>query len=116
MSIVNFINKLFMSNKVDFIPSEFVIANQKIKITIKDKGEQFGLWDSLRNEITLYLEVKDDDNNTYVVQTREQLMSTYWHELFHCFNFFYNTECSEELAQSFSNLMCQYEATKIYNT
>ena len=41
-----------------------------------------------------------------------QIENTFWHELFHVFNFYFNTEQDEALAQTFANFMCEYLATK----
>lgn len=96
------------------IPSKFRIACNTIEVSIEEKGESFGQFDSLRNKIILYLEV-EDSNRELVAQTKEQLINTFYHELFHCFNFFYNTEFDEGLSQSFANFMCEYLETKKSN-
>ena len=96
------------------VPKEFRIACHTIKVVIDDKGDSYGCYDSLRNTIHLNLEVGDDDHQ-YVAQSKEQFMNTYYHELVHVFQFFFNTDMDEALAQSFSNMICEYLETKINN-
>ena len=90
-----------------FIPKEFVIACNKITTKIVDEGEDFGSFDSLRNTINISLGVRDASGNL-VIFTKEQVQNTYYHEVFHCFNYFFNTEMDEALAQTFANFMCEY--------
>lgn len=44
--------------------------------------------------------------------TSEQIKNTFWHELFHAFNFYWNNETDEALAQTFANFMREFELTK----
>lgn len=37
-----------------------------------------------------------------------QIDNTFWHELFHAFQYFYNNEQDEALAQTFANFMCEF--------
>lgn len=94
------------------VPKSFIIACHTITIKIEEKGDSFGEYDSLRNTITLFLEVSEDDGRHYVAQSKEQFLNTYWHEVYHVFNFFWNTEMDESLAQSFANFTCEYLNTK----
>lgn len=97
-----------------FVPKEFRIACHTIKISLDDKGEEFGWYDTLRNTIHINLQVEDEDHQL-VPQSKEQLMNTYYHELMHVFQFFFNTDMDEAMAQSFANMICEYLETKINN-
>lgn len=96
-----------------FIPREFTIACNKIITKVVDEGEDFGSFDSLRNIINISLGVRDASGNL-VTFTKEQVLNTYYHEVFHCFNYFFNTEMDEALAQTFANFTCEYITSKIY--
>ena len=77
------------------IPHSFKIANHSdtelvIKVARKiksDKGEEVSL-------------------------TSEQIKNSFWHEVFHAFNFYWNNETDEALAQTFANFMREFELTK----
>lgn len=42
--------------------------------------------------------------------TEEQIKNSFWHEMFHAFN--YNNKQDESLAQTFANFMREYELTR----
>lgn len=44
--------------------------------------------------------------------TDEQIKNSFWHELFHAFNFYWNNGADEALAQTFANFMREFELTK----
>ena len=46
--------------------------------------------------------------------TDEQVYNSWYHELFHAFNFFWDNGGDESLAQSFANFMREFESTKQY--
>lgn len=94
------------------IPKEFTIACNKITTIIVDEGEDFGSFDSLRNVINISLGVRDASGKL-VTFTKEQVLNTYYHEVFHCFNYFFNTEMDEALAQTFANFTCEYLTSKV---
>lgn len=94
------------------LPIEFKIAGQIIKINEIDDCDfdgNFGKFNSAKNEINIYRYIMSD--NEKVKLTDKQIENTYWHEVFHVFNFFWNTETNEDLAQIFSNFMCEYNET-----
>lgn len=96
------------------IPSKFKIANQEFRVEIADN-----------------LTARDDKDcpilgdfsyappliriakyNGDAVLTEEQIANTFYHELFHCFQYMYNTDYSESEAQTFANFMCEFNSTK----
>ncbi len=44
--------------------------------------------------------------------TSEQIKNSFWHEVFHSFNFYWNNEADEGLAQTFANFMREFELTR----
>lgn len=44
--------------------------------------------------------------------TSEQIKNSFWHELFHAFNYYWNNETDEALAQTFANFMREFELTR----
>ena len=97
------------------IPSKFTIANQEYTVKFVDSLEDsnYGEFDSIRAEIRLALNAKSPYDFNYYQLTEEQIKNTFWHELFHCFNWHMNTECDETIAQSFANFMREFETSKV---
>lgn len=96
------------------IPKRFKIANTEYEVQVVDKPDDgnYGYHSDVRRKIVV---AKNMDDEGEVVQlTEQQIENTFWHELFHCFQFFYNNEQDEALAQSFANFMCEYRATRTY--
>ena len=46
--------------------------------------------------------------------SKECILNTYYHELFHAFNYLWNTGSDESLVSTFAMLMREYETTKKY--
>ncbi len=99
-------------NSIEEIPSRFKIANTEITVKIVDHtyNNNYGNWEDVMSTITVAHKIKIDDE--YIELTDEQMLNTFYHELFHAFNWFWNNKCDEALAQSFANFMREYEATK----
>lgn len=55
--------------------------------------------------------MKNDDGEV-IHLTEEQIKNSFWHEMFHAFNYYYNNNQDESLAQTFANFMREYELTK----
>ena len=55
--------------------------------------------------------MKNDDGET-IYLTEEQIKNSFWHEIFHAFNYYYNNKQDESLAQTFANFMREYELTR----
>lgn len=90
------------------LPSEFKCAGFTIKVIIEDElpNGDYGSFCDARNEIKIARTVKSD--NQIVELTEEQITNTFWHELFHCFQFYYDNEYSEGQSQTYANFMCEY--------
>ena len=59
-------------------------------------------------ELEICIRVKDDGK----ILPEEIIRNTFYHELFHVFNYYYNNETSETLAQVFANFMAEYNQSK----
>lgn len=40
--------------------------------------------------------------------TEDQITNTFWHELIHCFQFYFDNSYSEAQSQVYANFMCEY--------
>ena len=98
------------------IPKRFKIAGHDYKIIIEnivydyDKESVFGYHDNVKLEIRIAKRVLIGSET--IVLTPTQIENTFFHELFHAFNYYWNNEQDESLAQVFSNFMCEFERTK----
>ena len=48
--------------------------------------------------------------------TKDQIVNSFFHEMFHSFNFMMNNEQEEVIAQSFANFMCEFLKTAKYDS
>ena len=96
------------------LPSKFKIANQEYTVRIVDSldDRNFGEFDCVLAEIRIARQVRSSYDEDYYDLSEEQILNSFWHELFHCFNWHMNTECDETIAQSFANFMREFESTK----
>ena len=99
------------------IPSQFKVAGGKvisiiIQEFIKDKdGYKFGEFNDASNIIRIAEKIRIDDEEYR--QTEEDMERTFWHEVFHCFQFYAGMDSDEMIAQVFSNFMYEYSHTTI---
>lgn len=94
------------------IPSKFKIGGQIFQIKLLDQvnnGNSYGDFSYCPAEIRLA--TKYEDNGLKEIP-HNQMLNNFWHEVFHCFNYMWNTETDEALAQTFANFMCEYEESK----
>lgn len=99
------------------IPRTFKIANHQYKVELTDFVEDedgcdiYGQQSDVELVIRIAMKIKMHDGK--IVQlTSEQIKNTFWHELFHAFNFYWNNGTDEALAQTFANFMREFELTK----
>lgn len=100
---------IYMIN--DKIPSEFELAGIKFKVIEKesikdDDTELYGEFDTNKNTITLAKTIYNDE------VTPQTKLNTFYHELAHILQYYYNNELDESFAQSVGNLLMQYNQTK----
>lgn len=97
------------------IPKEFKIANNTIHIEVVDsvvgnnKNEVFGFFNDVTNTIKIARTIEGTRLN------EEQILNTFFHELFHTFQFFFDNTYSEAEAQCYANFMREFESSAIYD-
>lgn len=102
-------------NIYSYIPSSFKCAGFTIKIEICDKlpDNTYGDFNDVKNLIRIAKSIEIDRE---VIQlTKEQIINTLYHEVGHCFQWYYNTNTDEAQAQVFANFMQEFMRTKTYN-
>ena len=85
---------------VDYLPISFMVGNHLFNVIQYD-------------------ELYDEDGNYNYGQFdnllhKEIVLTSFWHEMFHAFNYLWNTDADESLAQSFANFMRELESTVEY--
>lgn len=107
------------SKDVTLIPEYFETAGGKIiKVRLEDTIESsstkghylFGDFNDASSIIRIAKNVPVDGEDFF--QTEEDIERTFWHELFHVFQFYGGFEMDESLAQVFSNFMYEFQHSK----
>lgn len=100
------------------LPKKFRIANQEYTVELCDFVEgntQGEFWYGYHSDAELTIKVARKmrkDNGDEIQLTEEQIRNSFWHEVFHAFQFYYDNGQDEALAQTFANFMREYEITK----
>ena len=95
-----------------FIPSEFTLAGMNFTVEEKDslKDEDgtclYGQFDT--NKCVIYL--ANTINGEQV--TCQSTLNSFYHELAHVLQYYYDNNLDESFAQSVGNLLMQYSQTK----
>lgn len=97
------------------IPHSFRIANHDFEVIIQDFVELdgdyvYGTFSSSKQQILVATKIKVEGEQINL--TDECIRNSFYHELFHAFNYFWNTDTDEGLAQTFANFMREFEITK----
>ena len=100
---------------IALIPKRFTISGSDFDVKIVDSSEDdlggnYGDFSQLTHELRIALNAKQDNESIKIRD--DEVLKTYLHELGHCFNYYYNNECSEEFANAFANFMYEYLHTK----
>lgn len=100
---------IYMIN--DNIPSEFELAGIKFKVIekesiIDDDTELYGEFDTNQNTIILAKTIYGEEI------TSQTKINTFYHELAHVLQYYYDNGLDESFAQSVGNLLMQYNQTK----
>lgn len=95
------------------IPESFECAGHTIKVEMHDElpGNQYGLFYDAPRVIKIARSLNVEDYGR-VELTEQQMMNTFWHEYFHCCQFFAGEKYSETQAQTYANFMCELIKTK----
>ena len=103
------------------IPDRYTIGGQEYVIEKKefvrddDDDPVFGLHSPAEAKITLADKYPVTSNLDYTF-SRDQKINSFFHEMFHSFNFMMNNEQDEGIAQSFANFMCEFLKTASYDS
>ena len=97
------------------IPNSFIIYGHEILVNFKDKlkSNNYGEYNDVLEEITLAKNIEVDGE--LIPLREEQIMTTFLHELMHCFQF--HTKCTydEQESQIYSGLMYEFLNTSKYD-
>ena len=97
----------------NIIPNTFKIAGLTHVVEFVDNiddGDLFGKTLYASQKILIATHLKE--GNEFVAISQRQQYNTFWHEVFHLFQFYYNNGSDEGISQTFANFMCEYEKTK----
>lgn len=89
------------------MPTRFKLGLFTITVRFVEKldDNSFGSFSEADNVITIAKTVECEDR--VITLAQDQLDNTFWHEVFHAFQFYYNNEFIESQAQVYANFMCQ---------
>ena len=91
------------------IPSEFKIASFTYTVKFVDNienGECFGQSLMVSYKILIANRIKENDN--WIKISDLDKLNTFWHELFHIFHYYMDTNVPEHEAQTYANFMVEY--------
>lgn len=102
------------NEKLPYIPETFTLGCHTFKVQLyeelyDDNDPLFGQFDY--DEQVIRIKIFKHNGKPL---SKECILNTYYHELFHAFNYLWNTGGDESLASTFAMLMCEYETTKKY--
>jgi hypothetical protein len=103
------------SKNTIIIPNKFTIAGSTYNINIvpnseKDLNGNLGDLTNIFHQIRVCKTCELDKEIKDIPE--DEFIKTYLHELGHCFNYYYNNECSEEFANAFANFFYEYLISK----
>ena len=95
------------------IPNKFKIAGFEVSVTFEDKLEDnnYGYWNDVSNSIVLAKNISLK-NGELTPLTYRQIKNTFYHELFHAFQFYSGKKYCEIECNIFANFMLEFEETK----
>jgi hypothetical protein len=93
-------------------PESFIIANQKHTVEFVNRlsDDRVGEYDGIKSIIRIAKNVLTEEGDLESL-SEETIENTFWHELFHAFQTFYNNDLSEANAQVFANFMREFFTT-----
>lgn len=103
------------NEKISYLPKTFTIGCHTFTVTLykelyDDEGDPiYGQFDY--EELSIRIRVHKDNGE---LLPRDVVYNTWYHELFHTFNYLWNSGTDESLASTFAMLMCEYNKTKSY--
>ena len=103
------------SEWVKYLPKSFKIANHTFKVVQYNElfSDDAFIWGCFcYADLEIGIRIKNDGKEV----SEEIIRNTFYHELFHTFNYLWNTDTDEALAQSFANFMREFETTSNYGS
>lgn len=103
------------NNPVNYLPASFKIGGYDMKVLQYDElyeedgRDLYGQFDI--DQQVIKIRVKTNGESI----TKTNVYNTFWHEVFHIFNYLWNTGTDESLASTFAMLMVEYNQTKEFN-
>lgn len=94
------------------IPKQFVIHNQSINVIQREldiEDNRYGYYDSVKEEIVIFHKIKS--NGEIITLTQNQIEHTFWHEVFHAFQWHVKGATDEWEAQTYAGIMMEFIAT-----
>lgn len=96
----------------DFIPNEFSLAGMNFKVeevdSLKDENE-ISLYGQFNNNKCIIYLANNVDGEQVTIQSK---INTFYHELAHILQYYYNNELDESFAQCIGNMLMQYNQTR----
>ena len=95
------------------IPTKFKVAGFEVNVEFQDKLEDnnYGYWNDVTNTIVLAKSISLK-NGELTPLTDSQITNTFYHELFHSFQFYSGKKYCEIECNIFANFMLEFEETK----
>lgn len=89
----------------------FKIANQLIHTIFVEslQGGEYGKFNDAKNQIILAKTVEIEGE--IIELSPSQIENTFYHEVIHAFQFYYNNEFDEAQAQVYANFICEMLAS-----
>ena len=90
-----------------FIPKQFTINDQVIRVEIVDKleGSKYGDYNDVKELIRISKTIEIDKE--IINLSEDQILNTFFHEVFHAFQFHSKGEYSESEASSYAGMMVE---------
>lgn len=103
------------------VPKTFTICNNPIEVIIVDditvgEGDEmetrYGQWNEVLSTIELAKGIRINGDPEATPLTLEQILNTFEHELFHCWEFFSGYGYDEQRVQLMANFRREFESSK----
>jgi hypothetical protein len=95
------------------IPDKFKVAGFEVTVDLVDKTDDnnYGYWDDVTNTIVVSKNISLK-NGELTALSKRQMENTFYHELYHAFQFYSGKEYSEVECNIFANFMLEFNETK----
>jgi hypothetical protein len=95
------------------IPDKFKLAGFDVTVDKVEKTDDnnYGYWDDVNNTIVIAKNISMKNGELTPLSDR-QIKNTFYHELYHAFQFYSGREYSEVECNIFANFMLEFDETK----